>query len=88
MIDVDALLAESANETTRHCKTCKWLASRPEDERRKWVIALEQPKTWSGAQVARAMALVPRLDGAPEAPQSGSVQNHRTGHVRGRGGNP
>lgn len=85
-IDVDALLSESAAPKAQHynCQTCRWLDSRPEAERAKWQDALEQPKTWPGAQIARAMAQVPPDDDdAPDHPSEASVQNHqRNKHPR------
>ena len=81
-VDVAALLAESAAQEGQRCFTCRWLESRPTPERDVWLEALDQPKTWPATQVARAMAKVPREDGAPSVPSAGSILNHRTGHQR------
>lgn len=84
-VNVEALLSESAIDTTHlTCQTCRWLDSRPDDERQKWIEALSQPKTWPGAQIARAMAMVEQPEGAPVAPTDNSVQNHqRNKHIKG-----
>lgn len=80
-VDVEALLAESVKHEGQKCMTCRWLDSRPDAERRKWLEALEQPKTFPATQVARAISRV-ETDGGPAKPSAGSILNHRSGHVR------
>jgi hypothetical protein len=82
-VDVEALLADSDLQMGTRCYTCAWLASRPEAERAKWVEALDQPKTWYGSRIARAMAKVPATEDDPPSPTPGSILNHRSGHVKG-----
>jgi hypothetical protein len=78
VVDVMALLKESSVEPKR-CLTCRWLDTRPDDERGKWEEALAQPKTFHGTQVARAMSQVKTTEPTPTA---GSIANHRSGHRR------
>jgi hypothetical protein len=79
MVDVMALLEESALDEGQRCHTCRWLETRPDDERQKWVEALDQPKTWPATQVMRAMRRVPD---AGRTPTTGSILNHRGKHQR------
>lgn len=85
MVDVLDLLEKSKAQGERvRCLTCIWLASRPEEERTKWIEAIEQPKTWDHTAIARAMSQVAQPDGAPKPPSWHSVSNHRIGHVKGK----
>lgn len=80
-VDVEALLAESGGPS-RSCMTCRWLDSREDEgEIARWQTALDQPKTFPGAQVSRAMAKV-KTD--IPAPTARSIQNHRLGHTKNR----
>lgn len=81
MVDVMALLSEAKAREGQGCHTCKWLGTRPDDERAKWAGALAETGSYNSAQISRAMAAADP-DGAPGV---SSIINHRGQHRRTRG---
>lgn len=77
-VDVGALLEASSASKTRQCGTCRWLESRPTDERAKWEEAIAQPLTFPAEQVARAMAMV---ESEVKVPGAAGIRGHfKRGH--------
>lgn len=87
-IDVDALLAAEKRAEGQSCHTCRWLETRDEAERAKWIKALEDEGSFSKAQITRAMTAANEQAASPDwAPPPGpdSIGNHRRGHRRNLG---
>lgn len=79
MINVGQLLEDADTSASQvRCLTCKWVATRPDEEAREWTEALDGER-YTSAQIARAMAKV-----NDEAPSMSSVVNHRGDHRRSR----
>lgn len=74
-LDVEALVAsQQTGRSNSGCQTCNWLATRPADERSKWVKVLGDPKRWTHVSIFRAMKLA---DKSGSTPGRSSVEGHR-----------
>lgn len=75
VLDVEQLVAEHQSPPTVQCRTCRWLDSRPADERPRWEAVLSDRKRWRHAAIHRAMLSVSTDDSPPLT--RGSIENHR-----------
>ena len=82
MIDVDALLDKAKkSDVYVKCHACKWLATRPPEEREKWEDIIED-RRGTFPQIEKAMAMV--LPGTVPSPRAHSLIHHRDGKHRER----
>lgn len=89
MVDVMSLLAAEKRDEGQKCNTCRWLETRPADERAKWEEALADDGSYLRAHIARAIRRANELQPSPEGtpiPGPDSLSNHRGGHTRNLGG--